>query len=359
MKNRRNKIYIFLTALLVCTILCSCSTDELFDMSEYSRIRSENSEDQENKYSSFMVTEESRKEVSRIEASKREASMREESRKEASRKASELEISRQESLKRLEEEKTEEQHLRDYIEGMATSGEGTIKSTKKPYYWKQNKFSIDDFNNDKSPELVVQYYVSKTKDYAEYGVALEIIKFRKGQFYSYVRTNDMSDYVSTDVVSSLKHVVCDELYVDEENNLAIMATSLYNSSPIAAVYDAYILHTDKVSHEESLYVSVEEYKGKSNVFEPNRCGFGIDGKDLLIFHFFTNPKNRIKYEQEVGAAHHRQVLDIRRYNMFTVSDSAVHLLEQSNHYDSRKVRFVPLDEIEKAYQQQAGSTTVS
>lgn len=342
-------ISLILSAVFACTSLTACNTDSLFDMSEYSRIREENSVYQESELSSYMVIENSRKEISAKEESERKASEREASKKEASRLASEREISRQEYLKKLEEEKTEEQHLRDYADLMVRNGRGVIPDTDKTYFWKINQFSIDDFNNDGSPELVIQYYIGTDYKTPDRGVALEIIKYRKKQFYSFKKTNEMSDYINTDWTVSEKHEICDELYIDAEKKLGILSTHVSGDNSAAAVYDTYSVREDRVIHEESLYLSVESYLGKFNVSNPNKCGFAIEGKDLLVYRFFTNPQKMTKYDKDTGRAHQKQILELKKEKIFEVPDAFVHTLEKTAHYDSTKVTFCTLDEIENAY----------
>ncbi len=349
------KKYQILILLLTIMMFSGCAVDGLDDMSQYWSIRSQESEYQENVYSSYLESERSRKEESSRLESERKASEREASKKEASEK----ERLRQESLKKAEENKTDEEHLRDYVDRMVTSGQGIIPSTKKPYYWKMNKFSLDDFNNDKQPELILQYYVSDTKDYAKYGVALEIVRYIGKQYCSFKPTTEMSDYIVSDVKTTLSHIVCDELYVDAEKNLAIMHTSLFNSNPVAVSYNSYILRKNKMSHEESLYVTVEDYKGKNNVFNPNKCGFAVSGNDFLVYRFFTDARMTNYYSKDIGGAHQNSVVNINRYDIFSVKDSAVHLLEENNNYDSSKVKFCTLDEIEAAYNKRNEEKTQS
>lgn len=357
MKTTAKILSAVLSAGLMCAVFSACNTDELLDMSEYSRIREENSVYQESQFSSYMIIENSRKAESSKEESKRKASEREASKKEASRLASEREISRQEYLKKLEEEKTEEQHLRDYADLMVTSGRGTIPKSKQTYFWKVNKFSIDDFNNDGSPELVIQYYIGTNLKVPERGVALEIIKYKNKQFYSFKKTKEMSDYINTEWTASVNHEICDELYVDAEKKLGILSTHIYGDPSMTVVYDTYSVKNDRVSHEESLYLSVEKYPGKFNVSNPNKCGFAICGKDFLVYRFFTNPEHIIRYDKDTGRAHQKQILELKKEKIFAIPDALVHKLEKTAHYDTTKITFCALDEIEDAYQKAKESSS--
>ncbi len=322
-------------------LLTGCNVLNLLDTSEYNRIRHDNEETANGAYESYV-------ESSAAVKSEKEKSAAEESSRIKAEKKRLLEA--QQSSEKPDSEKTEEELLRDYADGMIIEGQGTIPSTKEHFLWKINKYSIADYNSDGHPELILQYYCRRAGEIRPQGVALEIIRYRKGAFCSYSHFKDLSEYMLPDDKQNTAFALVDELYIDAEKQLCILHTYKNGSNPPNAVYDTYSISSTSVKHEERLYVSISKYTGKFNISDPSKCGFAIVGDQALIYRFFTNPEHPTFYDKDMGSAHQRAILNAERPSAFVIPQAVVHKMERKEHYDSSTVRFLALDEMEAAYQ---------
>lgn len=243
------------------------------------------------------------------------------------------------------------QYLYDYIESAEKNGTQKIVDSDHTVKWKILQYKIDDFNFDGSPELVIQYSCQGRDDWDEQGIALEIVRFEDGDLVSYKRTSNFSDYVRFDGAGYIKHEIVDELYLDGAGNLGILSTKPTINDNITLTYNTYTLEKGSVHQKQTLSIRRENYRGRDNLDNPVYSSFAVIDNECFVYSFFTRTSGaQTSYiSRDNGIAIQREILKCEPLSDFAVPDAIGHELETKHDYNTGKVEFCDIDEIDSVY----------
>lgn len=247
-----------------------------------------------------------------------------------------------------------EQYLYDYIEAAEKSGTQKIVDSDNTVTWEILKYKIDDFNFDGSPELVIQYACKGRDDWAEQGIALEIVKYEDNDLVSYKRTSNFSDYVRFAGAGYIKHEIVDELYLDSAGNLGILSTKPTVTEYSTLTYNTYTLEQNTVRQKHTLSIRREEYRGREYLANPVYSAFAVIDNDCFVYSFFTRTGGaQVNYiSRDNGIAIQQEILKCEPLSDFAVPDAIGHELETKHDYDTTKVQFCDIDEADSFFQNQ-------
>ena len=359
----KRKIIIFSSMLIAFSLLCGCdyfslpeglseSSDSKESISESSVLSPSESSDEE---SSENSDESSADESSAAESSVEESPETSSAEESSAEKSSDVSAESSAETSKTSDSEQAVYYLNDYALKMEKSGtqtfDGQAINNNSPLIWKVNKYLVDDFNSDGSPELVIQYYVGPNKDWSEQGIALEIVKYDGNDYVSYKRSNDFSSYVRLAGAGYAPHEIVDELFIDNSGNLSILATKTSGTSPVSAVYDIYHLNGDSVVQQYDLRVSKESYQGMDTITDISHAAFAVieDFPYTYRFYIETASGSRTFMTLQAGAGMHRAMLEIQPQADFAVDDAVVHDLERNYNYDTTQINFCDIGLADQAF----------
>ena len=218
--------------------------------------------------------------------------------------------------------------------------------------WEVLSCGISDYNNDGSPELVVQYGVSPNKEWKEQGIALRIIKYQDGDFKFY-QAKEFLDYTRIAGAGYAEREIVDELYVDENGDLAILHTRTAGTSPVSAVYYTYSLRNGTVEQTGELRISREEYYGQLEDQMYGDPSYAVSLGKCCVFYFSQmneEPPAPLHYlTTDEAVKIQKEILDIKLIDQYEIKDSIVDNMIEKYGYDITKAIFVSYDEMVNVY----------
>ena len=248
-----------------------------------------------------------------------------------------------------EEKKSDEQLLTEYAANLQKEGEMKGKDGSKAY-WKIKTTKVADLNNDSSPELIIQYDLGRDQSTGEQALAIEIIKYKKGDFLSYRTNSYFTDYLKDTGDKYIRHEYADELYIDGSGRLSVLSTCLDGDNLDSIVYNTYSIDGDQLVQTENLVVKKEEYIGSEKVDDIVHCVYGIVDNVPVIYRFSVQGEaHTTKLNSNTGLPLHAKMLEIQPVEEYKVSDAMSHSLEANEGYDTTAAQICNIEEAEQAY----------
>ena len=163
--------------------------------------------------------------------------------------------------------------LQNYADSMQKNGEINVPYIKNEGYttsWKVNQYKISDFNNDGSPELVIQYYCGLYKkvtpqytvDNDKQGVALKIVKYVDGEIREYCDYSNFNRYIrisGADIGNESE--VTEELFIDDEGNLGVLTSRAAVGAYRGIYYTKFVIKDDMYVGQGGFGISEHDIKG--------------------------------------------------------------------------------------------------
>ncbi len=254
-----------------------------------------------------------------------------------------------------EPKKSAAEMLEDYAKKLKTSGTQNFEGQDtlnggKPLVWKLNKYKVDDFNKDGSPELVLQYYIGTSEQKSEQGVLLEILRYEKNELITYQKADDYSSYINTSSDKYIPHETVDELYIDENNRLAVLSTSVIEGESKTVSYDTYSIDKESFVQTDGLTVTKADYTGSVNVTDIVHSVYGLID-NIPYIYTFTAPGNAYSTNLNIntGLPLHAKMLSIKPVADFAVEDAAVHRMEKEEGFDTTQIPICDIEQAEDAF----------
>lgn len=267
-----------------------------------------------------------------------------------------------------EPEDKSEEYLKEYAETMAKTGTEKVSrqySESPEFTWKVQRYDIKDFNNDGSPELVIQYgcqltgaMYNRLSSQPPQGIALEIVKCENEICKPYHIYDSLGEYVrfaGSDVAS---YEIVDELCIDSTGALCIYHTNTSGTSSVSTNKKCYRLTDSGFELTDSLSVWVDGYWDPNDVYQPQYASYSITSDNLLVYHFNIpseapgNEGQFIDLNSALRLYKKFQALEI--IPEYRVSESIVKNMEQSGNYDITAVTFCTAEEIRSEYYKRQG-----
>ncbi len=250
-------------------------------------------------------------------------------------------------------DQSETEKLQAYYDSMHKEGRASLNNNMDlEYTWKVNQYKIADYNNDGSPELVIQYCCGIPQEYTfdnpqaeKQGFALEVVKCENGVIKSYRSHESFTNYVRFAGKELGNYEINDELYVDPDGKLGIYYTRATNYGlPFAASYQNYIISDGKIEHIIDLGV----YMSTDNSETPDNTGSVYYGKTKdghTNAYFFTSPNDeqRRMIDKDTALELFNKAHNIQLIEDFKIRSDRTGMTEveqmEKNGYDIREVTF--------------------
>ena len=216
--------------------------------------------------------------------------------------------------------------LQNYANSMPQNGEIDVAYIKNEGYktsWKVNQYKIEDFDNDGSPELIIQYYCGLYKkvtpeyivDNDKQGVALKILKYVDGEIREYCDYSNFNRYIRTagaDVGHETE--ITEELFIDDEGNLGVLTSRATASSYTGLYYTKFVI-------KNNMYVGQGGF-GISEHYIRGHYGMGREPQNAPYW-FWVTPDNSFD----------RAFLFHKIDNVFEIGDEYIGLAEVRRQLD--------------------------